>query len=99
MATRQSRRPATTGKESKIPEFKTVQEAAEFFDTHSLAEFEDEFEDAPDVVFVKAGPKKTVSVRLDEASMARVTKEAQAKGIGPSTLIRMWVLERLRSLP
>lgn len=33
-------------KKSRIPEFKSLEEAAEFWDTHSTADFEDEFEPA-----------------------------------------------------
>jgi hypothetical protein len=96
MATRTARTTKKKKSEGRIPTFKTVEEEAEFWDTHDSVDFEDEFEDAPDIIFVKAGPKKTVSVRLDAASLEAVTKRAREMGIGPSTLIRLWVLERLR---
>lgn len=85
----------THERESRIPTFRSIEEEAEFWDTHDSTEFEDEFEDLPGVKFVRARPKKAVSVRLDEATMSALTREARAKGIGPSTLVRMWVLERL----
>lgn len=38
---------------SKVPNLKTDKKIADFWDTHSLADFEDELEIATDVVFVK----------------------------------------------
>jgi predicted DNA binding CopG/RHH family protein len=81
---------------SRIPAFPTVEEAAEFWDTHSLAEFEDELEEVDGVQVVKAQPKKGITIRLEEDKLAEVRRQAREKGIGPSTLIRMWVLERLQ---
>ena len=83
---------------SQIPRFKTIEEEAEFWDTHSTTDFEDEFEEVSDVQFVvtRAKPKKAITVRLDPETAAALAEQAQAKGIGPSTLARMWILERLR---
>jgi hypothetical protein len=41
---------------------------------------------------------KVIPVRLTSEQWAAVRREAAALGIGPSTLIRMWTLERLRHL-
>jgi hypothetical protein len=50
----------------RIPHFTSIAEEAAFWDTHSLADFEDEFEPVNDVRFVvmRAGPKKPLTVRL-----------------------------------
>lgn len=37
-------KPVAERTKSRIPEFKTIEEEAEFWDTHSTTEFEDEFE-------------------------------------------------------
>ena len=84
---------------SRIPTFKTIEEAAEFWDTHDSAEFEDEFEDVTNVRFVVARPKKAITVRLPEDSLATLTSQAHEKGIGRSTLVRMWILEHLTETP
>ena len=99
MARTEREQSTTKQGKSRIPRFKSVAEAAEFWDTHSLADYEDEFEEVSDVQFVvtRAQPKKGITVRLEEDYLAALRREAQAKGIGPSTLIRMWVLERLRA--
>jgi predicted DNA binding CopG/RHH family protein len=81
---------------SRIPTFDTVEEEAAFWDTHDLIEFEDELEVVTDVKFVKAKPKKTITVRLEPDMLSALTKEARERGIGPSTLARMWILEHLR---
>ena len=86
---------------SRIPTFKNVEEAAEFFDTHSLAEFEDELEEVTDVRFVveRAGPRKAITVRLGQDAAAALTKRAHEQGLASSTLARLWILERLRKTP
>jgi hypothetical protein len=84
---------------SRIPRFKTIEEAAEWFDTHDTTEYEDEFEEvSEDIRFVvsRGRPKKPITVRMDELALARLTKQAQKLGVGPSTLARMWILEHLR---
>lgn len=46
--------------------------------------------------FVPARPKKAITVRLEDETLDLIAREARQKGIGPSTLIRMWILEHLR---
>ncbi len=100
METTERERPSPKRVKSRIPHFKTTAEEAEFWGTHSLADYEDELEEAPDVQFVvtRAKTKKGITVRLEEDLLESLRTEAHAKGIGPSTLIRMWVIEHLREL-
>ncbi len=78
---------------SRIPKFKNIQEEAEFWDSHDTTDFEDEFKT------VKARFAKNLSegvtVRFDPVTSNKLKVEAHQKGIGPTTLIRMWILERL----
>ncbi len=95
---RQEREPSQATK-ARIPRFKSLVEAAQFWDTHDSADYEEEFQDVDDDIrflVVRGQPKKAISVRLPEDVIADLTKQAQAAGVGLSTLIRMWVLERLR---
>ncbi len=55
---------------SRIPEFKTIEEEAEFWDTHDSTEFEDEFTEVEDVQFVMKTYKKPLTLRLEEQSLA-----------------------------
>ncbi|MDQ3655169.1 MAG: BrnA antitoxin family protein [Chloroflexota bacterium] len=77
----------------RIPSFKNIEEEAEFWDTHDTADFPDEFE----LVNVTIGGDlaERLTIRLDGADRAELTRRARAKGVGPSTLVRMWVKERL----
>ena len=40
---------------------------------------------------------ETLNIRLDSATIMRVRNEAKAKGLGPTQLIRMWILEKIAS--
>lgn len=86
--------------ESRIPHFKTIEEAAEFWDTHDSAEFEDEWETVEDVRFVlmPGPPNKTFTVRLPEETLAVLKRESQALGVRPSALVRLWIFERLHEM-
>ena len=97
MARPEQQKPITKRAKSRIPTFKTIEEEAEFWDTHSTTEFED----VRDVQFVvsRGRPKKAITVRVDEETLAALTKEATQQGIGPSTLVRMWILEHLHKRP
>ncbi|MDP2935540.1 MAG: CopG family antitoxin [Dehalococcoidia bacterium] len=92
---------STKRSNSRIPRFRTIEEEAEFWDTHDLSEFEDELEEVEDVRFVvrRARQNRALTVRIDEETLATVTKEAAQQGVGSSTLIRMWILERLHKGP
>jgi predicted DNA binding CopG/RHH family protein len=77
---------------AKIPQFKSDRETAQFWDTHSLADFEDELRPAKDVAFVKPD-RQVISLRLDRKIVRSIKTLAAQKGIGYSSLLRMWVLE------
>jgi hypothetical protein len=47
-------------------------------------------------VEVKKPLAKVIPVRLSAEKWEELRKEAQELGIGPTTLARMWILERLR---
>jgi hypothetical protein len=48
-------------------------------------------------VEVKKPLDKVIPVRLPADKWERIREEARELGIGPTTLARMWILERLRS--
>ena len=78
-----------------IPAFASREEEAAFWDSHSLADYWDEFK--PVRVQVAKRLSQGITVRLDRETLAELRGRAREKGIGPTTLIRMWVLERLRA--
>jgi len=79
---------------SRIPRFKSIEEEAEFWDTHDTTEFEDEFVEVKRV-FVARPLIHTLAVRMDARTIDRLAVVGRKKGMGPSTLARMWLLERL----
>jgi len=81
-------------KKSRIPEFSSIEEEAEFWDTHSLADYWEEFK--PVKVSFAKNLSEGVNICLDHDTFRKVSALAQEKGIGPTTLIRMWVLEHLK---
>lgn len=80
---------------SRIPEFASYQEEAKWWEKHNLADYQDEFKT------VKAHFAKNLSegihIRLDPVTLKKLRREANEKGIGPTTLVRMWVMEQLHS--
>ena len=80
---------------SKIPKFKSDKEAAHFWDTHSLADFEEDLRPAKDIVFVKPD-RQVVSLRLDRKIVRALKSYGAKRGLGYSALIRMWILEKFQ---
>ncbi len=78
---------------NRIPEFSSREEEAEWFDTHDMADYQDQFK----TVRARFARNLTeaLNVRLDKATLASLREIARARGIGPTTLVRMWILERL----
>ncbi len=79
----------------RIPAFKSIEEEAAWWDTHDAADVWDELEP----INVKVSPtvlsESIMSVRLPEATLDRLRKRADKKGVGHTTLARMWIMERL----
>lgn len=82
-----------TKKTSKIPQFRTRDEEAKFWETYSIADFADELKP------VKARFAKNLSegitIRFDKQTLNKIRVIASKKGIGPTTLARMWILDHL----
>lgn len=78
---------------SRIPEFKTIEEEARWWDTHDITDYLDELK--PVKVRFAKNLSNGLTIRLDPSTLTKLRKQAKEKGIGPTTLIRMWVLERL----
>lgn len=84
-------------KKSRIPEFKNYEEEANFWDTHSIVDFEDELEDV-EIVFDLEKPKEeTLIVRLQKNLKEKLEKLAKRRGVSLSTLARILLTERLQS--
>jgi hypothetical protein len=81
-------------KKSRIPEFANREEEAKWFETHSIADYMDEFK--PVKVRFAKNLSEGLNIRLDPKTLVKLRQEAKEKGIGPTTLARMWIMEHLR---
>jgi predicted DNA binding CopG/RHH family protein len=77
----------------KIPKFKTDEEAARFWESHSFRDYYGDTKEAG-IKFVRRA-KKTVAVRLDPDDIKSVEKIAERKGLSYTSLLRMWIKEHL----
>ncbi len=84
-------------RKSRIPDFASREEEAEFWDTHDITDFLDELKviDRKDVR-VAPNLSENLNIRLTPEILDQLRNQAEQKGIGPSTLARMWILERLQ---
>ena len=79
----------------KIPHTDSIEELAKFWDTHDLADFEDELEEVREPIF-EYREDEPVMIHLPVKEVEALKRLAKARRTGPATLIREWVLEKLR---
>lgn len=84
----------TRKKKSRIPSFKNYEEEAHFWDTHSFTDYWDELK--PVKVRFAKNLSDTLTLRLDAPTLIELRQKAQNIGVGPTTLARMWILEKLQ---
>ena len=77
---------------TSISKARTLDEIADFWDTHSLADYRDQ---THDVEFEVRAPQRRVA--LDPELYAQVKAQAKSRGVRPETLINLWVAERLKT--
>lgn len=75
-----------------LPEhFASVEEAAEFWDTHDSADYEEFMQDVECEVDIK---RRTYLVSLDGDLYRKVRAIAQEKGVPADALVNLWVEEK-----
>jgi len=82
-------------KKNRIPEFKNREEEAKWFDTHDMADYQNEFKTIQ-AKFAK-NLSEGITIRLDPKTLNKLRSQAHSKGVGPTTLARMWIMENLQS--
>lgn len=90
----------------KIPKFKSEREAAEFWATHSVADYWDDTQEVREPIRVskelqgkiinRRQAKRLLTLRLDRDLIDQAKKVARKKAVGYQTLMRMWIAEGLR---
>ncbi len=81
-------------RESRIPKFANREEEAAFWDNQDVSDYWDELK--PVKLKVAKNLSKGITIRFDEETLGELRRQAHRRGIGPTTLARMWILERLR---
>jgi hypothetical protein len=75
-----------------LPEhFRSLDEAAEFWDTHDSADYEEHMRDVECEVDIR---RRVHMVSLDTNLYLRVSAIAQARGVSAETLVNLWVQEK-----
>jgi hypothetical protein len=91
--TRKTEAKGSHAKKSRIPEFKSRVAEAKFWDTHDVTDYLDELK--PVRLRVGKNLNQGITIRFDAETLEKLRARAQKKGLGPTTLARMWILERL----
>jgi hypothetical protein len=78
----------------RIPAFNSIDEEAEFWDTHDFTDYLEEsrpveVEIGPDVI-------ERLTVSLDRRDRDELRRRAKARGVAPATLARIWLEDCLR---
>ena len=79
----------------KLPNTDSLEELAKFWDTHDLTDFEDDLEEACEPIFVRA-KGTSLSIDLQPTEAQHLKEIARSKGVKETTVLRQWILERLR---
>jgi len=89
-----------------LPKFRSDREAAEYFETHSVADVWDHLPKskpgnpaaalAESIRVRHARAKSPISIRLVPEQIAAAKKIAAAKSVGYQTQLRMWIAEGIR---
>ncbi len=82
-------------KAQRLPCTDFIEELARFWDSHDLTDFEQFLEEVGEPVFVRA-EGTTLRIHLPPREARRVEKIARHKGVNETTVVRQWILERLR---
>lgn len=77
----------------KIPQTDSIQQLAQFWDTHDLTDFEDKLEEVTEPVFERS---TMVKIPLQPEEMAALKEIAESRGVACADLIRQWVLEKIQ---
>lgn len=72
-----------------IPDEMGIEEASEFWDTHSVADYPSH---SVDLEFVEG---QTMLVPIDNSLLTQLEDRAKTRGISVETLVNLWIQEKL----
>lgn len=84
-----------TEAQGDLPAFRSIDEAAAFWDTHDVTDLSE----LTEMGEPSSEPETTgrLVVRLDRADREELDRQAERQGVEPATLAQHWIHERLRS--
>lgn len=81
-----------------IKPFKTLEEEAEFWDTHDLSPLFDNLKiPLSKLPLLESEKEEVITLRLQKSIKVKLNRIARSRGINLSTLARMWLIEKLQS--
>lgn len=83
-----------TGTFKPFKPFKTLEEEANFWDTHDAF---DQIDEGVLMGFHQANKTGTITIRFEPKYLQTLREKAFRMGIGPTTLARMWLIEKLQA--
>lgn len=81
--------------ESRVPTLATIEEEAEFWDTHSFEEFADELEEVDDIMIGGILAHGVLRIGFTGEVLAALEVAAKEAETNPAALVYTWVLEHL----
>jgi len=78
---------------TRISKTRTLEEIADFWDTHSLADYWDQTHE----VEFEVRAKRRRRIVLNPEVYDRIQAQARTRGILPETLINLWLAERVQA--
>ncbi|NJN54902.1 MAG: hypothetical protein HC804_09185 [Anaerolineae bacterium] len=78
--------------QTTISQAETIEEIAEFWDTHSVSDYWEQTHE----VAIEVRAQKRRRITLDPDVYDKLEMQARARGLLPETLVNLWLGERLQ---
>ena len=76
-----------------LPEqFNSLDDAVEFWDTHSLADYEESWKDVQCEIDIR---RRTYQISVDSSLYQKLRHAAQERGVSAETLVNLWLEEKV----
>jgi hypothetical protein len=80
------------GKVSSISQARTLEEMADFWDTHSLADFDDQTHEV-EMTFDPSARRSVIGIETE--LMAEIRRIAKERQVSTQTLVNVWLRQRV----
>ena len=84
-----------TEAQGDLPAFQSIEEEAAFWDTHSVTDLSEITDTDMDEESADSEQATPLVVSLNPTDRLELDRLAKIEGVGPSTLARIWLAERL----